>query len=122
MSARTQSPFDATRLEETTGLQPLAASTGKAPAAGPQSKPAAEPEERRQDGRRRALKTGRIVFNDRQSVIDCVIRNLSENGACLEVTNPMGIPDFFELELGQGGFRHSRIAWRQLRRVGVAFL
>ncbi|MCL2385142.1 MAG: PilZ domain-containing protein, partial [Alphaproteobacteria bacterium] len=86
----------------------------------PQSNPIDDPNRRRND-RRRTLKEGQIVFNDRQSVIDCVVRNLSDKGACLEVTSPIGIPDFFDLDLGQSGFRSCRIAWRKSRRIGVTF-
>ena len=31
------------------------------------------------------LKAGRIVFNQRRSVLDCTVRNLSSTGACLDV-------------------------------------
>ena len=40
-------------------------------------------EDGRLSPRKRALKSGRIVFNHRHSVIDCVVRNVSANGARL---------------------------------------
>ena len=51
--------------------------------------------ERRSIYRRRALKTGKIIFNDRQSVIDCVVRDESDAGARLKVGGVLGIPDEF---------------------------
>jgi hypothetical protein len=44
--------------------------------------------------RQRTLKAGRIVFNQRSSVFDCSIRNLSQTGACLNVPSTIGIPEF----------------------------
>jgi len=41
--------------------------------------------------RLRTLKTGTISF-DRAAGIDCVVRNVSEAGACLEIETPVGIP------------------------------
>jgi len=78
--------------------------------------------ELRNNARRRTLKAGRIIFNDRFSVIDCTVRNLSDTGACLEVASIIGIPDAFDLniEADQPG-RHCHVAWRTERRIGVAF-
>lgn len=121
MSALPQSHIDLTPLEETNGLTSVRASTGNTRAETPQSNPIPEPNRRLND-RRRLLKEGRIVFNDRQSVINCLVRNLSDTGACLEVISPIGIPDFFDLDLGQSGFRSCSIAWRKSRRIGVTFL
>jgi hypothetical protein len=39
----------------------------------------------------RLLKAAKIEFGGR--VIDCSIRNISANGACLEVQTPVGIPN-----------------------------
>ena len=75
----------------------------------------------RREPRQRALKSGRIVFNNRYSVFDCTVRNLSPSGAMLIVTG-QGIPDTFDLELEGGSVRHScRVMWRKEDRLGVAF-
>ena len=44
--------------------------------------------EKRREPRTRTLKTARIVFNDGGSVIDCVVRNLSSQGALLVTAEP----------------------------------
>jgi hypothetical protein len=80
-------------------------------------------QEAREASRRRVLKTGSIVFN-RAGHIDCLIRNLSLTGACLEVVSPIGIPDRFILLVrsGKAEHRHScHVAWRKENRIGVAF-
>ena len=51
--------------------------------------------ERRRELRARTLKSARILLNHHQSVIDCVVRNLSPTGACLKVETTLGIPDRF---------------------------
>jgi hypothetical protein len=79
-------------------------------------------QERRQESRRRALKTARIVFNNRFSAIDCTVRNLSQHGAMLLVSGPHGIPDAFLLELDEGATLHDcRVIWREEKRIGVEF-
>lgn len=44
------------------------------------------PEELRQAFRKRVLKEGRIVIRRGWSLINCTIRNISEAGACISVT------------------------------------
>ncbi len=72
--------------------------------------------------RPRQLKAGTIAFN-RAGGISCMIRNLSPKGACLEVTNQIGIPDKFELLVDVDHLRHAcRVAWRRDKRIGVEFI
>ena len=72
--------------------------------------------------RQRTLKTGRIVFNEKSSVFDCAIRNLSESGACLDVPSSIGIPEAFELIIkSESRARSCRVIWRTERRIGVQF-
>jgi hypothetical protein len=54
-------------------------------------------ETRRRRERRRTLKAGKIIFNRKTSVVDCMVRNLSGDGACLQVDTIVGIPETFEL-------------------------
>jgi hypothetical protein len=79
-------------------------------------------QEQRKHIRRRILKAGRIVFNGRFSVIDCIVRNLSDGGACLEVASSVGIPENFDLTIeADHPDRHCHVAWRSEHRLGVAF-
>ncbi|MGH6811699.1 MAG: PilZ domain-containing protein [Methylocella sp.] len=79
------------------------------------------PQERRSGARRRALKEARIAFKGQGAVIDCVVRNLSDRGACLNVETPIGIPDTFDLMLDRASVRHCRVTWRKAAQIGVEF-
>jgi PilZ domain len=62
-----------------------------------------------------------IKFGDRR--IDCLVRNLSETGAAIEVPNQPGIPAQFELSITRLGLIMScRVVWRKDHRIGVAFV
>jgi hypothetical protein len=70
--------------------------------------------------RRRILKAGSIQFGG--GSIDCIVRNLSETGAALEVVTPLFIPDRFTLVVQTEQLKRScRIIWRKQKRIGVAF-
>ena len=76
----------------------------------------------RQNPRHRTLKGGSILFGF-AAAIDCVIRNLSVTGACLEVDSSVGIPDDFTLLIKPEHLkRNCRVAWRAARRIGVRFI
>jgi hypothetical protein len=78
-------------------------------------------QDNRREQRQRALKGGRIIFNNRFSVMDCTVRNLSPQGAMLMIAGHM-IPDTFDLELDAGAVSHScKVVWRKEDRLGVAF-
>jgi hypothetical protein len=77
--------------------------------------------EHRASQRSRTLKSGTISF-DSAAGIDCVVRNVSDAGACLEVVSPIGIPNEFVLVIKPDSlFRSCRVAWRSARRIGVRF-
>jgi PilZ domain len=70
--------------------------------------------------RRRILKAGSIESGG--GVIDCIVRNLSETGAALEVMSPLFIPDRFTLLVPTDQLkRRCHIVWRKAKRIGVAF-
>ena len=78
-------------------------------------------EEKRKSQRQRLLKGGTIMFG-RAAGIDCVVRNLSETGACLEIASPLGIPDAFTLVISKDNMQWPcNVAWRSARRIGVCF-
>ena len=77
-------------------------------------------DEHRTVPRRRLLKTGKISFGG--GTIDCTVRNLSETGAALEVSSPIGIPEHFTLVIEPNAIHvPSRIVWRKDTRIGVHF-
>jgi hypothetical protein len=70
--------------------------------------------------RQRTLKAGIIEFSG--STIDCVVRNISDTGAALEVASPVGIPAEFNLLIsGNIAKRPCKVVWVKDKRIGVAF-
>jgi len=78
--------------------------------------------ERRHSERARTLRAGKIVFNNKTSVIDCMVRNTSRNGACLLVASVIGIPSTFDLLIeGDGASRSCKMVWNNQNRIGIEF-
>lgn len=76
--------------------------------------------ESRKSPRHRVLKAGTIGFGG--GAIDCLVRNLSNAGAALEVSNQIGIPERFILDVpGDGLHLPCHIVWRKAHRIGVTF-
>ena len=70
--------------------------------------------------RRRSFKAGTIGFGEGQ--IGCIVRNLSETGAGLEVSTPLFIPEQFTLFVPSDDFKRlCGVVWRRGNRIGVAF-
>ncbi|WP_026379564.1 PilZ domain-containing protein [Afifella pfennigii] len=81
-----------------------------------------EGQEKRSQHRARALKGAKIVLNSRHSTIDCLVRDLSEDGAKLKVEDPLNVPESFELLMGADeSLRRARVIWREGQFVGVKF-
>ena len=78
--------------------------------------------ERRTTPRHRTFKGGSISFPGAAG-IECVVRNLSAAGACLDVASPIGIPDDFDLIIRpEYQRRHCHLVWRKAQRIGVHFV
>lgn len=78
--------------------------------------------EKRLVPRRNTTIRAHIVFDGGRSGLDCIIRNLSDGGAKLEVASVAGIPRTFDL-IAPGHRPHScRVTWRALKELGVQFL
>ena len=79
--------------------------------------------EHRSSPRIRSLLGGRIEFNHRQSTMDCLVREMSEGGAKLEVTHSVTIPDEFDLVIpSKDQHFHAVVRWRQAKFLGVEFM
>lgn len=77
--------------------------------------------DRRQRPRFRVLKSARIVLNDRASVLDCTVRNVSESGACLALPTASILPSAFEISIDGLPYQTCRVIWQYCNRVGVEF-
>jgi hypothetical protein len=77
-------------------------------------------DEKRNSHRKRVLKAGTIEFHG--GAIDCVIRNLSDTGAALEVESVVGVPAEFTLVVRADDLaRKCRVVRRENKRLGVRF-
>jgi hypothetical protein len=57
------------------------------------------------------------------SVMSCWVRNISPDGAAIEVDNPAFVPPRFRLVMAKDSSVHEcRIAWLQKNRIGVTFI
>jgi len=56
------------------------------------------------------------------SVMSCVVRNISPEGAAIDVENPAFVPPRFRLVMAKDSSVHEcQIAWIQKNRIGVIF-
>jgi hypothetical protein len=78
--------------------------------------------DQRRAPRLRALMGAKILFNQGNSSLDCLIRDISEGGARLSASQAVTLPDEFELFIPQKNatFR-VRMVWRRSEGVGVSF-
>ena len=78
--------------------------------------------QRKAEPRHRTLKPAKIIFDRRSCVIDCMVRNVSAAGACLELPSTIGVPNRFDLAIATEKYpRRCRVAWKDETRVGVTF-
>jgi hypothetical protein len=57
------------------------------------------------------------------SVMTCVVRNISLEGAAIDVENPAFVPPQFRLVMAKdSSVRECRIAWIQKNRIGLTFV
>jgi hypothetical protein len=78
--------------------------------------------DRRQSARFKTYKAAQVVFNGRWSTLDCLVRNLSGQGACLEIPATTGIPASFSMMFKQEKTEQTcSLIWRSKEHVGVAF-
>src|SRR5215510_12904234 len=78
--------------------------------------------ERRRIARQKSFLRGMIYFNNRRSVSDCLIRDISPYGARLIFSDAVTTPDLLDLYIPQKEQTlRSQVVWRVGHEVGVAF-
>lgn len=78
--------------------------------------------ERRHLPRHRTFLQGRVYFNGRRSSADCIIRELTEEGARLTFTDTVGLPHAFELHIPNRNHTYAvETVWNHGTEVGVSF-
>ena len=57
------------------------------------------------------------------SVMTCVVRNISPEGAAIDIDDPAFVPARFRLVMSQGAIvRECQIVWLKDKRIGIAFV
>ncbi len=78
--------------------------------------------ERRRIARQKSFLRGMVYFNNRRSVADCLIRDISAFGARLIFSDTITTPDTMDLYIPQKEQTlRSHVIWRVGHEVGVAF-
>lgn len=73
--------------------------------------------------RAKVLRAGKIIYNNKMSVSDCSIRDLSSSGCRVFLESIAGIPDQFSLHILTGDSRHEcEVAWRRSNMMGLRFI
>ena len=79
-------------------------------------------QDRRESVRDRVFMGGVAEINGRSSSMDCVVRNFSDTGACVEFNSVARIPEEMNLKITSKGRSFlAHLIWRQANRVGLAF-
>ena len=80
-------------------------------------------QDRRQSVRDKVLLGGVAEIGEIGSTMDCVVRNFSERGACVEFNAEANLPEEISLTIKRKGRSYlARMIWRHANRVGLAFL
>lgn len=87
--------------------------------------PGKEPDgsERRVAQRVRTLKRAKVLFNNRFSTFDCIVRNISATGALLTIDEAAHLPKTFDIVIGEEGpERPAKLVYRRGMLAGIRFL
>jgi hypothetical protein len=78
-------------------------------------------QDRRTNPRHKTFIKGRIFFNNGLSSMDCIIRDMTDSGSRLEVSETVALPDAFELYLpNKDETFHAKVAWRKGNSLGIS--
>ncbi len=79
--------------------------------------------DQRSNKRQRTVLDGRIVFNNRFSLIECTVRDLSDTGARIAFDHAIMIPPEFEIEIPKKSLSlRARVMWSNGKEHGVKFI
>ena len=78
---------------------------------------------RRSTARKKVLRTGKVIYNNKSCVVDCQVRDLSDTGCRIRVASSASLPRHFQIAiLGTDRTRECEAMWRTAGEVGVQFL
>ncbi len=78
--------------------------------------------ERRATVRHKTFIKGRIYFNNRLSSMDCIVRDVTNNGGRLEFSENVMLPDAFELYIPhKDEYFQVQVRWRRGNNIGITW-
>jgi hypothetical protein len=78
--------------------------------------------ERRHSTRQKSFLRGCVYFNKRRGAVDCLIRDISDEGARIIFSDTVNVPDVVELYIPQKEQTvRARVQWRHGDEIGLAF-
>jgi PilZ domain len=79
--------------------------------------------EKRGADRVRSFLRAQIIFNNRMTTIDCIIKNISPTGARVVLSDTLAVPTDFDIYIPQRNCSHrARLVWRDKDSIGIDFL
>ena len=79
--------------------------------------------ERRRSIRQKSFLRGNISFNNGRSAVDCLIRDISDQGARVTFSDAITVPDIFDIYIPQKEQSlRARVLWRHGQELGLAFV
>lgn len=79
--------------------------------------------EQRKTARMRVIYGGVLIFNNRSSTMDCVVRDFSAHGARVALNQNALLPDHLHLAVARKGREYAaRLAWRSEGAAGLEFV
>jgi len=80
-------------------------------------------QDRRHSVRDKVLFGGLAEVNEHGSAMNCVVRNFSDSGACVEFDGDGRLPEQVTLNIARKGRSYlARMIWQHANKVGLAFL
>jgi hypothetical protein len=80
-------------------------------------------EQKRRSPRIRTLLRARLVYQNGDCSVECVVRNISDHGAKIGVTTSLTLPDQMNLLIPQKGMNQRvRVCWRHADEMGVEYV
>lgn len=79
--------------------------------------------DKRESDRVRAFLRAQIIFNNRMSTIDCIIKNISPTGARVALADTLAVPAEFDIYIPQRNCsHHAKLVWRDKDAIGIDFV
>lgn len=78
--------------------------------------------ERRRRVRQKSFLRGCVYFNNRRNAFDCLIRDISAEGARITFSDAVSVPNVVDLYIPQKEqMLRARVQWRRGEEIGLAF-